>query len=475
MIGCLLVLSAACADPTETAAREAVSEIEEISPPSGSTAGGTEVEIRGDLLAETGAVRLGDAEAEVLDRTDARIVVVAPPGEPGTVDVVVEGPDGDLVVEEGFRYDVPAPLWAPAEGALPAGEPNARTPLLVDLDGDGDLDLFLAVRGEPSWVLANDGAGTFLPIAQPAMPIVDALDAAAGDLDGDGDVDVYVAVFNPIEGGATGRDVVLWNDGSGVFAPSTVEQAAEIDDRTTGVALGDVDGDGDLDVATANWQAVEGGAPAGVRLLVNDGGTFADATSGLPSDQTMTFGVLLFDADGDGDLDLYGASDGAAPRLLLGDGSGAFEPAPEGAMPADARTGRTPAALDFDGDGDVDVALATTGGGLHLFENDGSGRFRYATGKRASGIAGHCERVTAADADGDGDVDLILARWDLTENVFLRNDGAGLFWDWRSSLGETGDGTDVAFAAGDVDSDGGVDLVLSRSAAPPLLLLQSVQ
>jgi len=361
----------------------------------------------------------------------------------------------------------PTFLFAPDATSLPAAELRGRTPLLADLDGDRDLDLFLSARGGPSWVLENDGAGHFTDVPQATpLPAVDTGDAALGDVDGDGDLDVVLATLD------TGPDVLLLNDGHAAFAPAPPGTFAEIDDRTTGVVLFDADGDGDLDAVTANWHD-NGAVPAGLRLLENTGGQFVDRTAErLPADATPTFGVTVLDADGDGDADLFAGSDGAAPRLLLGDGAGAFVLAPPGTTPPEARACRTSTAGDVDGDGDTDVLLAATGG-ARLWLNDGRGRMRDATEELVGGPRGHVERATAIDLDRDHDLDVVLARWSAAENVLLRNDGTGRLFDYRANLGEPGDATDAAFAAGDVDADGDLDLVLSRDGAPPLLLRQS--
>ena len=356
--------------------------------------------------------------------------------------------------------------FAPDGEAMPTGPVRGRTPLLVDLDRDGDLDLFLSARGEPAWVLANDGHGRFEPIPQPApLPSIDSGDAAAGDVDGDGDLDVWLAAYE------SGPDVLLLNDGHGGFTPAEPGRIAEVDDRTTGVVLVDVDEDDDLDAITANWQP-NGEIAAGLRLLENVDGAFVDRTAErLPADATPTFGVTVLDANGDGHVDLFAGSDGAAPRLLLGDGAGAFTWAPAGSTPPEARACRSSAATDLDGDGDVDIVVAATGG-ARVWLNDGQGRMRDATAELVGGPRGHVERVTAADLDGDGDVDLALARWSTAENVLLRNDGSGRLFDYRGNLGEPGDATDAGFAVGDVDGDADPDLVLSRDGAAPLLLRQ---
>ena len=120
---------------------------------------------------------------------------------------------------------------------------------------------------------------------------------ALGDVDGDGDTDLVFAR----QRGEKGKCV---NDGGGKITDATAARLPTYIDSTQAVALGDVDGDGDLDLVFGNvgssqfnWQN---------RLYLNDGtGTFTDATaSRMPPDNNRTWAVALGDVDGDGDLDL---------------------------------------------------------------------------------------------------------------------------------------------------------------------------
>jgi len=227
--------------------------------------------------------------------------------------------------------------------------------VMGDVDGDGDADLLTANFGGTSLSLRlNDGQGNFAvptPAANGTIAMVAAPNRVAlGDVDGDGDLDALTANL-------TGPRLYL-NDGEGTFAAGVVlPVAGEVHD----VALGDLDADGDLDVAVsshdANWLA-------SLTLLRNLGnGSFAAASPRVALG-TYANRLRLGDMDHDGDLDAVatnGSSDDVAVRL--NDGTGTFLPS------ANVPVSANPNALalgDLDGDGDLDFAAlqSATGGAI---------------------------------------------------------------------------------------------------------------
>ncbi len=174
---------------------------------------------------------------------------------------------------------------------------------LGDLDGDGDLDAFIAnglTGGQPDTIWINQGgaqAGTPGVYADSGQSLGSAWSyaVALGDLDGDTDLDAFTASWFPL-----GNKVWL-NGGSGNFSDSgqTLGSAASL-----GVSLGDLDGDNDLDAFVAN------NTPDGGQVWLNNASAqFTDSGQTLGANKT-TYGGALRDLDGEGDLDIFAANFG---------------------------------------------------------------------------------------------------------------------------------------------------------------------
>jgi hypothetical protein len=172
---------------------------------------------------------------------------------------------------------------------------------------------------------------------------------------------------------------------------------------STAVALGDVDGDGDLDaLVTNNWDQAD-------KVWLNDGtGTFNDSGQSLGSADSM--GVALGDVDGDGDLDAFVAtmdydhSSGEANKVWRNDGTGTFtETQSLGSAPSVAV-----ALGDVDGDGDLDAFVANRAGANKVWRNDGTGTFT--DGNQSLGSADSLG-VALGDVDSDGDLDAFVANF----------------------------------------------------------------
>src|SRR5882762_2800727 len=235
------------------------------------------------------------------------------------------------------------------------------------------------------------------------------------------------------------------------------------------LAVGDVNGDGrdDIYAGGAKWQP-------GALFLQDAAGRFrgtaqpAFRTDSLDEDVD----AALFDADGDGDLDLYVVSGGnefweGAPlqdRLYLNDGRGNFSRA-ESALPIFFHNGSCIAASrDFLFVGSRVVARQY--GVLprsYLLENDGRGHFRDVTVEKAPGLdsVGMVSRATWVDYDGDGKLDLIVVGEWMPVRVFHQENGR--FVDRTTEVGFAGtNGWWTSIQATDLNGDGRPDLVLGN-------------
>ena len=273
---------------------------------------------------------------------------------------------------------------------------------LADLDSDNDLDAFVAnYDGQANKVWLNDGTGSFIDSGN-SLGSSWSICVSVGDFDGDGDLDAFVTN----EGQA---NKVWFNDGSGVFTDSGTGLG---DSDSVCVSLGDLDGDGDLDAVVANWDS----ANANKVWLNNGSGTFTDSGQNLGSLRGR--GVSLGDLDGDGDLDAFVANDGAANRIWLNNGLGFFTDS------GNSLGGSTSFSVflgDVDGDGDLDAFVTNSGqgndgDGNKVWLNNGSGVFADSGSSLGSSAS---FGVSLGDVDGDGDLDAFVANWDHPSKVWL--------------------------------------------------------
>jgi len=261
---------------------------------------------------------------------------------------------------------------------------------------------------------------------------------ALGDVDEDGDLDAFVANWS------SQANKVWLNDGSGTFTDSGQNLGSS---SSKDVELGDVDGDGDLDAFVVNNDGSN-------KVWLNDGsGTFSDSGQSLGSG--YSWGVMLGDVDCDGDLDAFVANHGEANKVWLNDGSGTFSDSGQSLgnnKSMDVGFG------DVDGDGDLDAFVANAGNEPNkVWLNDGSGTFTD-TGQ-SLGSAWSLD-VELRDLDDDGDLDAFVANSSSQANKVWLNDGIGTFTDSGQSLGSS---TSIGLALGDMEGDGDLDAFVANS------------
>src|SRR5688572_4751236 len=211
--------------------------------------------------------------------------------------------------------------FAPAPGAPFATGPRPVDLVIGDVDGSGTLDVIVANAGADNLsVLLGDGRGGFRP-AGPPIPISPAPHLLAlGDVSGDGRSDLAVTAHD------SNAVTIFLNDGRGTFAKapgSPFPLFGDVRPHNHGLALGDVNGDGHLDVTAGHQDA------GTVAVLLGDGtGAFSAAAGSPVRAGRAIYPHALVDLNRDGRLDIAAPDLSGSVAVLLGDGRGGFAPAP---------------------------------------------------------------------------------------------------------------------------------------------------
>src|SRR6266404_3601971 len=397
----------------------------------------------------------------------------------------------DLVVANEGSNNVSV-LLGNGQGAFQAAQnfaagTNPQSVAVGDFNGDGKLDLAVANEGSGDVsVLLGNGDGTF----QTAVAIATGTNpqsVAVGDFNGDGKLDLAVANGGDFSSGAGGSVTVLLGNGDGTFQAA---RSFVVSGSPWAVAMGDFNGDGKLDLATANGGG--GLEPGTVSVLMGNGdGAFLEAPTfgsggaslavgdfnGDGKLDLVTNGVLLGNGDGtfqaplafpagtysslavgdfngDGKLDLAGPGNSGVISVLLGNGDGTFQ------APLNSSSGTYPsgsvAAGDFNGDGKLDL-VGVTSVGIWVALGKGDGTFQPAQNFTCGGPCGP-GMVVVGDFNGDGRLDLVLTDVSYWRLFLFMGNGDGTF---QAARQVGGGGVPDFVAVGDFNGDGVLDLAVA--------------
>jgi subtilisin-like proprotein convertase family protein len=337
-----------------------------------------------------------------------------------------------------------------------------RSMAVGDFNGDGKQDLTTANYNiHKVTVLLGNGSGGFSavsgsPFAVGSYPS----SVAVGDFNGDGTLDLSTANEGSI------NVTVLLGDGSGGFTEASGSPFA-VDISPLSVAVGDFNGDGKLDLTTAN-----DGLSNVTVLLGNGSGGFSPAGGSPFAVGTWPQSVVVGDFNGDGKLDLSTANGGSNNvTVLLGNGSGGFteasgSPFAVGSFPYSVAVG------DFNGDGKLDLTTANLySDNVTVLLGDGSGGFSGASGSPFV-VGDQPESVAVGDFNGDGKEDLTTANSNSRNVTVLLGNGSGGFSDGNSSPFAVASAP-LSVAVGDFNGDGKLDLTTTNFSSKVTVLLNT--
>ncbi len=311
----------------------------------------------------------------------------------GALDLAVgNGPERPNLLYHNRNQQLVNTNWAPLADRFTHGVAWG------DADGDGDLDLAIGNSGFPqsqgavNELYLNNGQGLDDRAAWSSDDQDSTLSVAWGDVDGDGDLDLAAANFQGP------NKVYIYEDGS--LTNSKTWSSAD-SDRTASVAWGDVDNDGDLDLAAAN-----SGAPS--KLYLNQQGVLDRVAAWYSTDVHDSQSVAWGDMNGDGYLDLAVGNAGQPTKVFL-NVRGQLQTVATW-FSADSFNARSVAWGDADGDGDLDLAIGNFGQPIKVYLNEGG--FLSSVAAWSSNTSNTTRSVAWGDIDGDGDLDLAVGNRD---------------------------------------------------------------
>jgi Bacterial Ig-like domain (group 3)/FG-GAP-like repeat len=376
-----------------------------------------------------------------------------------------------------------------------SGGISANSVIVGDFNKDGKVDLAVTNQcaiGSCSYggfgssgngavgVLLGNGDGTFQLAQSYSSGGLNAYSVAVGDFNGDGNPDLVVANQCADSTCTSGSLSVLLGNGDGTYQPANSYSSSGGNDFY--VAVGDFNGDGNLDLAVANECVIsacdsDNGNGSVSVLLGNGDGTFQGTSFYVPG--INAYSVTVADFNGDGKADIAAANlcaDSSCANgsvgILLGGGDGTFQAAPSYVFTSANREDYYVTAGDFNGDGNVDLAVADYCGGSNSCTNgaatillgNGDGTFQAPQSYVSGGL--YAATVTVGDFNGDGILDLAVGNscadstcQNGSVTIFIGR-GDGTFQEAQSYA--SGGVSPESIAVADFNLDGKVDLAVAN-------------
>ena len=373
--------------------------------------------IQGDPAAGGHGVAFGDIDGD----GDLDIYISNTPGTGSFRNYLYVNQGNDKFTEEAIKRGVES------------DDRGSHGVAFVDFDNDGDLDLFVANAGgdnQPGQnrVYENDGTGYFDDAtgrSEMKNKLFITRGAAIGDFTGDGILDVIIS--NPIQTFGETKSVLNINRffrGEGNWKFKLQSSGLTFSGFTQGVAVGDIDGDGDLDFVESKWPAYDANGLSGHIWLNTGNGNFTDvgdlAGDGFYRDSYRHNGAALGDSDNDGDLDMVVVGDSL--RFFVNDGDGTFTE--QTALSGLSGEGFTAAFgdLDLDGRQEIVVAYRNVTETFVVFQNRGGNNFaRQSNVGVAPPNYNDPRGMSLGDYDNDGDLDIMVAHKKGVAELFRNN------------------------------------------------------
>jgi hypothetical protein len=377
------------------------------------------------LFFQRSAGSFNEAGADLLlgnavDTQGMSAIEMADVDQDGDLDLICSNGDGDSI----SIFHQFSPALFSTEPAAVLGSPTTtddpRSLVVRDLDGDGRVDIAVASRGTDNvvvWFQASEGSYPAAPDLVLGGALGDPVCLTVADLNADGDLDLVTAD----EGG--NHLSIFFQTAPRTFAtlPSLQVGGPASTSGPSFVIAVDLDGDGDLDLASAN----SGGDDVAV-FLQDPVGFFSavpDSTMGNSLTTDGPSALAAEDLDGDGDLDLVCSN-------AVGDDIAVFFQSAPGVFPAAPNTSLSHASLlepttlvlaDIDLDGDVDIVTGNTASkNLTIFRQDRPGNFIGVPVMLGDALSTDSPRnLIVIDVDGDGDPDLVSAQPTLDRASFF--------------------------------------------------------